>query len=431
MTTISSPFGAPQLRSPRQSDLIRDVNIGGVTEKLDFHGTLAAYAMLLMEMNNHEAQGMIAEMQRRQSEGTESREISNEIDSLINELGSDTSGKKYVGESIRAFFDKHDIVMSVYADGTKKTMKEWEGRQKKVGESGYVAPGSDDANVKYNAAELRVLKAAAESFTEKASDSRTVDQIKINKKLQEYNGASTLVNTIYSSQGSQLNQSRVFKAGASEALEQAVKSGDKAAVGAIKTRVVSEIGYVVGNEMGKHVGRSLLQSGTRSARRLAKAGFNRMAEQFTQQMVEKMASRAFDKVAKAAAKQAARGKAVTSKGLTKSFSARMNTQGYFAMARGSWSLSHAVRGTFAGANGLGQGVVGMQRAKLQNDARDLSVDMMWLQMLMQMNDGDKKHTAKRMETLVGQQNDIAVSASEQVQKTGEMRIRFAASSGRA
>ncbi|MCI3204923.1 MULTISPECIES: type III secretion system translocon subunit SctE [Pandoraea] len=225
--------------------------------------------------------------------------------------------------------------------------------------------------------------------------------------------------------------SRVFKAGAAEALEQAVKSGDKAAVDAIKTRVVSEIGYVIGNEVGKRVGRSLLQSGTQSARRLARAGFNRMAEQFTQQMIEKMASRAFDKVAKTAAKQVARGKGVSAKGLTRSFTSRMNTQGYFALARGSWSLSHAVRGTFAGANALGQGIVGVQRAKLQNEARDLSVDMMWLQMLMQMNGDDKKQTAKRMETLVGQQNDIAVSTGEQVQKTGEMRIRMAASSARA
>ncbi|MFJ2995318.1 type III secretion system translocon subunit SctE [Pandoraea sp. NPDC087047] len=225
--------------------------------------------------------------------------------------------------------------------------------------------------------------------------------------------------------------SRVFKAGAGEALEQAVKSGDKAAIGAIKSRVVSEIGYVVGSEVGKRVGRSLLQSGTQSARRLAKAGFNRMAEQFTQQMIEQMASRAFDKVAKTALKQAARGKAVTAKGLSKSFSAGMNRQGYFALARGSWSLSHAVRGTFAGANGLGQGVIGVQRAKLQNEARDLSVDMQWLQTLMQLNGDDKKRAARGMETLVGQQNDIAVSAGEQVQKTGEMRIRMAASSARA
>ncbi|WP_374627043.1 type III secretion system translocon subunit SctE [Pandoraea sp.] len=225
--------------------------------------------------------------------------------------------------------------------------------------------------------------------------------------------------------------SRVFKSGAGEALEQAVKSGDKAAVGAIKTRVVSEIGFVVGNEVGKRVGRSLLQSGTQGARRLAKAGFNRMAEQFTQQMVEQMASRAFDKVVKNAAKQVAKGKSVTAKGLTKSFTSGMNTQGYFALARGSWSLSTAVRGVFAGANALGQGVVGVQRSKLQLEARDLAVDMMWLQMLMQMNGDDKKRTAKSMETLIGQQNDIAVSAGEQVQKTGEMRIRMAASLARA
>ncbi|VVE14192.1 type III secretion system translocon subunit SctE [Pandoraea terrigena] len=225
--------------------------------------------------------------------------------------------------------------------------------------------------------------------------------------------------------------SRVFKAGAGEALEQAVKSGDKAAVGAIKSRVVSEIGFVVGNEAGKRVGQSLLQSGTQGARRLAKAGFNRMAEQFTQQMVEQMASRAFDKVVKNAAKQVARGKAVSAKGLTQSFTSGMNVQGYFALARGSWSLSGAVRSTFSGANALGQGIVGVQRAKLQLEARDLAVDMMWLQMLMQMNGDDKKRAAKRMETLVGQQNDIAVSAGEQVQKTGEMRIRIAASLSRA
>lgn len=225
--------------------------------------------------------------------------------------------------------------------------------------------------------------------------------------------------------------SRVFKAGAGEALEQAVKSGDKAAIGAIKTRVVSEIGFVVGNEVGKRVGQSLLQSGSQGARRLAKAGFNRMAEQFTQQMVEQMASRAFDKVVKNAAKQVARGKAVSAKGLTQSFTSAMNVQGYFALARGTWSLSNAVRGVFSGANALGQGIVGVQRSKLQLEARDLAVDMMWLQLLMQMNGDDKKRAAKSMETLVGQQSDIAVSVGEQVQKTGEMRIRIAASLSRA
>jgi secreted effector protein SseC len=109
----------------------------------------------------------------------------------------------------------------------------------------------------------------------------------------------------------------------------------------------------------------------------------------------------------------------------------MNIQGYFAIARGTWSLSMAARGVFNGASSLGQGIVGVQRAKLQLEARDLAVDMMWLQLLMQMNGDDKKRAAKRMETLVGQQSDIAVSTGEQVQKTGEMRIRIAASLSRA
>ena len=189
---------------PPQTGLTRDIEVGGVTKSLDFHGTLAQYAMLMMEMNNGEAQHMIQEMQRRQKEGQEAREVANLIESLINDIGSDTSKKKLVGDGIRAFFDKHNIQITVNGDGSKKTMMEWESRTKRVGEPGYTTPTGSSAQ--YNASDLRTLKAAAEGFTEQASDSRTVDQIKINKKLQEYNGASTLVNTIYSSQGSQLNQ---------------------------------------------------------------------------------------------------------------------------------------------------------------------------------------------------------------------------------
>ncbi|WP_374627047.1 hypothetical protein [Pandoraea sp.] len=202
MTTIQRYV--PPRFVPPQTGLTREVNVGGVTKSLDFHGTLAQYAMLMMEMNNGEAQHMIQEMQRRQKEGQEAREVSNQIESLINDIGSDTSKKKLVGDGIRAFFDKHSIEITVYDDGTKKTMMQWEGRTKRVGETGYTTPTG--GNAQYSAADLRSLKAAAEGFTEQASDSRTVDQIKINKKLQEYNGASTLVNTIYSSQGSQLNQ---------------------------------------------------------------------------------------------------------------------------------------------------------------------------------------------------------------------------------
>ncbi|VVE70918.1 hypothetical protein PCA31118_03696 [Pandoraea captiosa] len=205
MTPISgasASSGAVSFHSPLRGGLIRDVSIGGVIEKLDFHGTLAAYAMLMMEMNNGEAQNMIQEMQSRQKEGQEARDAANQIESLINEIGSDTSKKVAVGDGIRGFFDKHNLEIAVDQNGTKKTLMEWEGRDKRVGESGYTSRTTAD----YTAANLRSLKAAAEGFVEKASDSRTVDQIRINKKLQEYNGASTLVNTIYSSQGSQLNQ---------------------------------------------------------------------------------------------------------------------------------------------------------------------------------------------------------------------------------
>ncbi|AJE98105.1 hypothetical protein [Pandoraea apista] len=202
MTTIQQ-YASPRL-VPLQTGLTRDINVGGITKSLDFHGTLAQYAMLMMEMNNGEAQNMIQEMQRRQKEGQEAREAANQIESLINDIGSDTSKKVTVGDGVRAFFDKHNIEITVYGDGTKKTMMQWENRTKRVGEDGYSAPTGGSAQ--YSASDLRTLKAAAEGFTEQASDSRTVDQIKINKKLQEYNGASTLVNTIYSSQGSQLNQ---------------------------------------------------------------------------------------------------------------------------------------------------------------------------------------------------------------------------------
>ncbi|MCI3204925.1 MULTISPECIES: hypothetical protein [Pandoraea] len=207
MTLVSgtnSSLRTASFNSPLMGGLIRDVSIGGVVQKLDFHGTLAAYAMLMMEMNNGEAQNMIQEMQSRQKEGQEARDAANQIESLINDIGSDTSKKVALGDGVRGFFDKHSIEITVDQNGTKKTLMQWESRSKRLGESGYQAPTG--TNNEYSAANLRALKAAAEGFVEKASDSRTVDQIKINKKLQEYNGASTLVNTIYSSQGSQLNQ---------------------------------------------------------------------------------------------------------------------------------------------------------------------------------------------------------------------------------
>ncbi|ODP31272.1 hypothetical protein [Pandoraea sp. ISTKB] len=207
MTLVSgtnSSLRTASFNSPLMGGLIRDVSIGGVVQKLDFHGTLAAYAMLMMEMNNGEAQNMIQEMQSRQKEGQEARDAANQIESLINDIGSDTAKKVALGDGVRGFFDKHSIEITVDQNGTKKTLMQWEGRTRRLGESGYQAPTGTDNE--YSAANLRALKAAAEGFVEKASDSRTVDQIKINKKLQEYNGASTLVNTIYSSQGSQLNQ---------------------------------------------------------------------------------------------------------------------------------------------------------------------------------------------------------------------------------
>lgn len=220
---------------------------------------------------------------------------------------------------------------------------------------------------------------------------------------------------------------RVFKGAAGESLEQAIKAGDKAAIGTIKRRVASEVSFVIGNEVGKRVGKSLLQSGTRASRALAKAGFNRMAETFAQQMVEQMVERAFKKVVKRATKQVAKGKAVTAKSLGNSFGAQMRFEASRAALRGSWSLAGAVRSTLLGANAVGQNVIGMQRAKLNLDARNLGVDMMWLQMLMDMTGEDKKRNAKRMEALIGQQGDVATSASEMVQQTGATRIRIASS----
>ncbi|VVD59998.1 Secreted effector protein SseC [Pandoraea iniqua] len=220
---------------------------------------------------------------------------------------------------------------------------------------------------------------------------------------------------------------RVFKGAAGESLEHAIKAGDKAAIDTIKKRVSSEVSFVIGDQIGKRVGKSLLQSGTRTSRALAKAGFNRMAETFAQQMTEQMVERAFKKVVKAATKQVAKGKAVTAKSLGNSFGSQLRLEAGRAALRGSWSLSGAVRSTLVGANAVGQNVIGMQRAKLNFDARNLGVDMMWLQTLMDLTGDDKKRNAKRMETLIEQQADIATSASEMVQQTGATRIRIAAS----
>ncbi|WP_287497365.1 type III secretion system translocon subunit SctE [Pandoraea sp. CB10b_02] len=220
---------------------------------------------------------------------------------------------------------------------------------------------------------------------------------------------------------------RMFRGGAGDALASAVKAGDDAAINAIRTRVVSEVSYQIGAEVGRQVGRSLAQSGTRTARSLAARGFNRMAEQFTQQMMEQMVTRAFDNVVKSTSRQLARGVTVSAAEVTKSLGKQLASQGRRAVARGMWSLSSVLRGALVAGREITASAIGMQRARLQLDARDLATEMSWLQFLMALNGDDKKRIAKRMEALAGQQGDVAEAASEAVTRTGAVRIRIAAS----
>lgn len=194
MTSISN--FVPESRIKRD---LRGYDGTGEKVKLDFHGLLAQYGTMMMEAGAEDANYKIQEMKKRQAQGREAREAANQIEKLINDIGSDNAKKVKVGASIRNFFEKYDIEISTGDDGKKQTITKWEERNQKGTEP---QGGAGD----YNAAHLRALKAAAEGFGEQASDSRTVDQIEINKTLQQYNGASTLVNTIISSQGSQLNQ---------------------------------------------------------------------------------------------------------------------------------------------------------------------------------------------------------------------------------
>lgn len=240
-------------------------------------------------------------------------------------------------------------------------------------------------------------------------------------------GFGTSVRGFMASRSVTKTATRVMKGGAGEALTKAVKAGDDAAIGAIKQRVVSEVSYQVGMEVGKRVGKSLAQHGTRTARNLVKRGFNRMAEQFTQEMVERMVSRSFDNVVKSTGKQVAKGARVTATDVTKSFGQQIGAQGRRAIVRGMWSLSGVIRGGVVGAREITAGAIGIQRAKLQRQARDIGTEMMWLQFLMELNGDDKKRVAKRMETLSAQQGEIAESASDALTKTGAVRMRIAAS----
>lgn len=171
---------------------------------IDIHSLLLAHAATLMQASGSDAKEKIDLMRSRQSHGRQARDVANQIETLINQLGTDTSKTTKVGDGIREFFDTHDLLITVDDSGTKKTLQAWESRAKKFGEAGYAGPAG--ASGDYRADHLRALKAAAESRSEEATDSRTIEQIEINKFLQEYNGVSTLANTIISSRGQQLNQ---------------------------------------------------------------------------------------------------------------------------------------------------------------------------------------------------------------------------------
>lgn len=152
-----------------------------------------------------------------------------------------------------------------------------------------------------------------------------------------------------------------------------------------------------------------------------------MAEQFTQQMVEQMVSRAFDNVVKSTAKQVAKGVAVRAADVARAFGSQAASQGRRAILRGMWSLSAVLRGAMVAGRDITAGAIGIQRAKLQREARDLQVETTWLQFLMEMNGDDKRRLAQRMQALSAQQGDAAQTASEAVASTGALRIRIAAS----
>ncbi|MCE4061576.1 hypothetical protein LXM60_15340 [Pandoraea sputorum] len=174
------------------------------TRTVDIHSLLLAHAATLMQASGGDAKLKIDSMRARQAHGREARDVANQIETLINKLGTSTTATTKVGDGIREFFDKHDLKITVDDSGTKKTLKDWEARSHKVGEDGYAGPSG--ASGDYRADHLRALKAAADSRGEEATDSRTIENIEINKFLQEYNGVSTLANTIISSRGQQLNQ---------------------------------------------------------------------------------------------------------------------------------------------------------------------------------------------------------------------------------
>lgn len=195
LDTPRAGYGATPLASqPTHSTLTS-------ARTIDMHSLLLAHAATLMQAAGNDAKEKIDSMRRRQSHGREARDVANQIETLINQLGTDTSKTVKVGNGIRQFFDKYDVEITIDDSGTKRTLQQWENRPRKLGERNYVEPSRE-----FRADHLRALKAAAESRSEAATDSRTIEQIEINKFLQEYNGVSTLANTIISSRGQQLNQ---------------------------------------------------------------------------------------------------------------------------------------------------------------------------------------------------------------------------------
>jgi secreted effector protein SseB len=201
LNTLRGAYGTSAFSPSSSASTDSTLTNGGA---IDMHSLLLAHAATLMQAAGGDAKDKIDSMRQRQSHGREARDVANQIETLINQIGTDTSKTVKVGDGIRKFFDKYDLEITIDDSGKKQTMQQWEKRTHKFGENGYAGPSGSSGD--YRADHLRALKAAAESRSEAATDSRTIEQIEINKFLQEYNGVSTLANTIISSRGQQLNQ---------------------------------------------------------------------------------------------------------------------------------------------------------------------------------------------------------------------------------
>lgn len=226
----------------------------------------------------------------------------------------------------------------------------------------------------------------------------------------------------------------VMENGGSEALKVAINTGSKEAIKNCAGNLGNQVAEQVAEQVAKNVSAPLCEKLLASnvskemARALVKNGSKEVVKDALKQALTKTITEAMEKAAEQAMKQ---GGEITAAKLTESVVQKVQSEVSHAVLKASLTSTanigkNVTRATLIGANGVSQGTINGERAKLQQDINKLMSDSSFMQYLLDDFEKVKKRTNEDIRNLMEGAGKSLSAASDSQNKTSAMLSNIAA-----